>query len=129
MPRLKVSLVLTGISIGLLVLYGADVGVAQGDDQGFLPFDHKTRGLGIGGPAMILPIIAFFISKNEPSKELGIMLIATGILIIIGGITVITLSVPSELEESGRNIVSESAPLLVVGAFQIVLGGIKLKKS
>ena len=57
------------------------------------------------------------------------MLIASGILIIIGGITVITLSVPSELEESGRNIVSESAPLLVVGAFQIALGGIKLKKS
>ena len=42
MPLLKVSLVLTGISIGLLVLYGADVGVAQGEDQGFLPFDHKT---------------------------------------------------------------------------------------
>jgi len=129
MPLLKVSLVLTGISIGLLVLYGADVGVAQGEDQGFLAMDEKTRGIGLGAPAMILPIIAFFISKKEPSKELGVMLIISGILILIGGITVIMVSVPSELEAAGRNIVSASAPLFVVGAFQIVLGGIKLKKS
>ena len=126
---LKVSIILTGIAIGLLVIYGADVAAAQGDGQGFLPFDHKTRGMGLGGPSIILPIIAFFISRKEPSKGLGGMIILSGALIIIGGITVLALADPAELEETGRNVISESTPLLGIGAFIIALGGIKLKKS
>jgi len=126
---LKLSLILAGISIGLLVLYGADVGVAQGDGQGFLPFDQKTRGIGLGGPSIILPIIAFFISRKEPSKELGMMLIISAILIIIGGITVLVITDPVELEKAGRNAMTEAGPLLGVGAFIIALGIIKLKNS
>lgn len=126
---MKVSLILTGISIVLLVIYGADVAAAQGDGQGFLPFDHKTRGIGLGGPSLALPIIAYFISKKEPSKVLGIMLTMSGILIIIGGVTVLALVNPAELEKSGRNVISESAPLLVIGAFIIALGILKIKKS
>lgn len=125
---MKVSLILTGISIALLVIYGADVAAAQGDGQGFLPFDPKTRGIGLGGPSLALPIIAYFISKKEPSKVLGIMLAINGILIIIGGITVLALVNPAELEKS-RNVISESAPLLVIGAFIIALGIFKIKKS
>lgn len=126
---IKVSIILTGISIGLLAIYGIDVAVAQGDDMGFLPFDHKTRGMGLGIPSIILPIIAFLISKKEPSKELGVMIIVSAILIIIGGITVLVLADPVELEASGRNVVSEAAPLIGIGAFIIALGAIKLKKS
>lgn len=126
---MKVSLILTGISIALLVIYGADVAAAQGDGQGFLPFDHKTRGIGLGGPSLALPIIAYFISKKEPSKVLGIMLAISGILIIIGGVTVLALVNPAELEKSGRSVISESAPLLVIGAFIIALGILKIKKS
>lgn len=125
---LKISLILTGISIALLVIYGADVAAAQGDGQGFLPFDHKTRGMGLGGPSIILPIIAFFISRKESSKPLGAMIIVSGILIIIGGITVLALANPAELEETGRNVMSESAPLLVIGAVIVALGGIKLRR-
>ena len=47
--------------------------------------DHMTRGLGLGGPAMVLPLIAYFISRNDSSKGLGGMILITGILIIIGG--------------------------------------------
>lgn len=126
---LKVSIILTGIAIGLLVIYGVDVAAAQDDGQGFLPFDHKTRGMGLGGPSIILPIIAFFISRKEPSKGLGCMIILSGALIIIGGITVLALADPTELEESGRNVITESAPLLGIGSFIIALGAIKLKKS
>ena len=125
---LKISLILTGISIALLVIYGADVAAAQGDGQGFLPFDHKTRGMGLGGPSIVLPITAFFISRKESSKPLGGMIIVSGILIIIGGITVLALANPAELEETGRNVMSESAPLLVIGAVIVALGAIKLKR-
>ena len=81
-----VALVITGISIALLVIYGADAAIGAGnpDHQGFLDMDHMTRGLGLGGPAMVLPLIAYFISRNDSSKGLGGMILITGILIIIG---------------------------------------------
>jgi hypothetical protein len=126
---IKASIVMTAISIGLLVIYGADVGVAQGSGEGFLPIDHKTRGFGLGLPSIILPIIAFFISRKEASKTLGIMLIISAVLILIGGITVLAITDPAEAEASGRNVISEAAPLLGVGAFIIALGVIKLRKS
>ena len=78
--------VLSGISIVLLVIYGIDVMVGGGGaGDGFLPFDAMTRGIGFGLPPIILSFIAFFISKKPPFIGLGIMLIITGILIIIGG--------------------------------------------
>jgi hypothetical protein len=125
---LTAAIIITGISIGLLLIYAADVAVAQGDSDGFLPFDHSVRGFGLGGPAMILPIIAFFISRKEPSSALAAMLIASGILIVIGGATVIVISDPVEVEESGRSLLSMTAPLMVVGSFIIALGAIKFKK-
>ena len=56
-------------------LYAADVAVAMASDSdhGFLPLDHMQRGMGLGGPALILPIIAFFIARKEPSKGLGVI--------------------------------------------------------
>ncbi|MBM3895726.1 MAG: hypothetical protein FJ359_04740 [Thaumarchaeota archaeon] len=125
----KVSIILTAISIGLLVIYGADVGAAQGSGEGFLPVDHKIRGFGLGLPSIILPIVAFFISRKEVSKTLGIMLIISAALIMIGGITVLAITDPSEAEKTGRNVITEAAPLLGVGAFIIALGVIKLRKS
>ena len=123
------SLIMTGIAIGLLIIYGADVAAAQGDGMGFLPFDQKARGLGLGLPSIILPIAAFFISRKESSKPLGAMIIAAGILIMIGGITVLAISDPVQAEAEGRNLVTESGPLLGIGAFIIALGAIKVKKS
>ena len=126
---IKVSIILTAISIGLLVIYGTDVGVAQGSGDGFLPIDPKARGFGLGLPSIILPIVAFFISKKEASKTLGIMLLISAVLIMSGGITVLAITEPSEAEKTGRNVITEAAPLLGVGAFIIALGIIKLRKS
>jgi len=125
------ALVITGISIALLVIYGADAATGAGnpDHQGFLDMDHKTRGYGLGGPAMVLPIIAYFISRNDSSKGLGGMIIISGILIIIGGATVIGMTGSSEAQETARNPIMETVPLLVVGAIQIGLGALKIKKS
>ena len=130
------AVIITGIAIALLVIYGADVAAGVNVDgevgeqsNGFLQMDHKTRGLGLGGPAMILPIIAYFISRNDSSKGLGGMIIIAGILIIIGGITVIGMADLSETEETVRNPLMETAPLLIVGGIQMGLGVLKIKKS
>ena len=126
-----VALAITGISIALLVIYGADAaaGMDNPDKQGFLDMDHKTRGLGLGGPAMALPLIAYFISRNDSSKGLGGMILIAGILIMIGAVTVIGMTDLSEADETTRNPLMETAPLLVVGGIQMGLGVLKIKKS
>ena len=125
------ALVITGISIALLVIYGADAAAGAGnpDHQGFLDMDHKTRGLGLGGPAMVLPLIAYFISGNDSSKGLVGMILITGILIMIGAVTVIGMADLSEADETARNPLMETAPLLIVGGIQMGLGILKIKKS
>lgn len=126
---LKASLIMTGISIGLLIIYGSDVAVGGGTGEGFLGSDHMARGIGLGMPAVILPIVSFFISRKEKSSILGIMLIISGILILIGGAVVIGMEPSPEARESGRNTMAEAGPLVGVGAFIVALGAIKLKNS
>ena len=128
---LAISMIITGIAIALLAVYGADVavGYSSDDGEGFIPFDHRTRGMGLGLPALVLPIVGYFISRKEPSKGLGGMIITAGILIIIGGIVVIANTDPAMASESGRNVVSETAPLVVAGLVQIGLGSLKIIKS
>ena len=125
------ALAITGISIALLVIYGADAaaGMDDPDHQGFLDMDHMTRGLGLGGPAMVLPLIAYFISRNDSSKGLGGMILVAGILIIIGAVTLIGMTDLSEADETARNPLMEAAPLLIVGGIQMGLGILKIKKS
>jgi hypothetical protein len=123
---LKASLIITGIAIGLLILYGADVASSMSADgeknDGFLPLNDMQRGMGLGGPAIVLPIIAFFISLKEPSKGLGGLIIISGVLILIGGLAMVGTPAPEGVD---RNPVMLFAP----GIFQIVLGAIKIKKS
>ena len=119
--------VISGISIILLVIYGADVIVGGGvAGNGFLSFDAMTRGMAFGFPPIILSVIAFFISKKPPYKGLGIMLIITGILIIIGG--GMSVSSASGTENSVR-MIGEGGSLILVGVIIAVLGVIKIKKS
>ena len=131
-----VAIAITGISIALLLIYAADIAASVNvageigeQGNGFLPFVHMTRGLGLAGPAMVLPFIAYFISRNESSKGLGAMILITGILIIIGGVTVIGMTDLSESEETAKNPLIETAPLLIVGGIQMGLGVLKIKKS
>ena len=119
--------VLSGISIILLVIYGVDVMVGGGGaGNGFLPFDAMTRGIGFGMPPIILSFIAFFISKKPPFKGLGIMLMITGALIIIGGAISVSSSVESE---NMARMAGEGGSLIVIGAIIIALGAIKIKKA
>jgi hypothetical protein len=123
----SLPLVLSGISIVLLIIYGADAIVGGGGaGDGFLPLDAMTRGVGLGMPPIILSFVAFFISKKPPFKVLGIMLIVTGVLIIIGG--AIFLVGASEAENLAR-MAGEGGGLIVIGLIIVILGGIKIKKS
>jgi len=126
---LKVALIMTGISIALLVIYALDVAVNEIAGDSFLGSDPMARGIGLGMPALILPIISFFITRKEKSSMLGIMLIISGMLIIIGGIALFVLEPSQEAQESGRSIMERAAPLFVGGALIVALGAIKLKKS
>ena len=118
------AMALTGIAIALLVLYGADVAVSMGnaDKEGFLPLDDMQRGMGLGGPAIVLPIIAFFIAIREKSKGLGGLIIISGILILVGGIAMIATPAPEGVERSPLMLF---APAII----QLVLGAIKIVKS
>ncbi len=120
---LKVAMVITGISIALLALYGADVAVSMSneDHEGFLPLNDMQRGMGLGGPAIILPIIAFFIALREKSKGLGGLIIISGVLILIGGLAMIVTPAPEGVE---RNPLMLFAPAII----QIALGAIKIVK-
>ena len=127
------AVIITGIAIALLVIYAADVAASVNVDgeigekgNGFLPLDHMQRGMGLGGPAIILPIIAFFISLKEPSKGLGGMIIIAGVLILIGGIAMVGTAAP---EGTDRDPMASVAMLFAPGIFQIALGAIKIKKS
>jgi len=127
--RTMVSLpqVLSIISIILLVIYGADAIVGGGGaGDGFLPFDAMTRGIGLGFPPIILSFVAFFISKKPPFKGIGILLIITGILIIIGGAIFLSNSVESE---NMARMIGEGGGLSAIGAIIIALGALKIKKS
>lgn len=119
--------VLSGISIILLLIYGIDVMIGGGNaGDGFLPFDAMTRGIGFGMPPIILSFIAFFISKKPPFKGLGIMLIITGVLIIIGG--AMSMTSASESENTAR-MMGEGGGLIIIGSIIAILGGIKIRKS
>ena len=125
---LKAALIITGIAIVLLIVYGADVAVSMGNEakEGFLPLNDMQRGVGLGAPALILPIIAFFISLKEPSKGLGIMIVIAGILIIIGGIAVVANPSPENVD---RDPVGSVVMLFAPAIIQLALGAIKIKKS
>lgn len=119
--------VLSGISIILLIIYGADVMIGGGGaGDGFLPFDAMTRGIGFGMPPIILSFIAFFIPKRPRFKGLGMMFIVTGILIIIGG--VMSLIGAAESENAAR-MAGEGGGLIGIGVIIATLGGIEIKKS
>jgi len=119
--------ILSGISIILLVIYGADVIVIMsGDGEGFIPLNGHERGMIFGMPPVILSFIAFFIPKRPRFKGLGMMFVVTGILIIIGG--ALTLVMASESENVER-MAGEGGMLFAIGAIITALGGIEIKKS
>lgn len=124
---IKLSIIITSISILLLAIYGADAAIGGGTGQGFLSVDHKIRGVALGIPSVVLPIVAYFISKGVSSKPLGVLIIISGLLTVVGSVAF--LAMQSFVTESDKNRMVEFGPVIAVGIFIIVLGAIKIKKS
>lgn len=122
---LFVSYVLAGIALALLLIYGADVAVGGGaGGDGFLPLDSATRGMALGTPPIILSVVAFFVSRRERSSPLGGLILATGILIAVGGSMFLSM-----MSENAARAAGEGGALLAIGVGIAVLGGIKIWKS
>lgn len=122
----KPAIIMTSISIALLIIYGSDAAVDGGTGEGFLPFDHKVRGFALGVPSVALPIIGYLISRKESSKALGVLIIISGLLTVIGSIAFLATQ---DIAVDSKNRMAEFAPVIAVGAFIVALGIIKLRKS
>ncbi len=116
------------ISIIMLLIYGADVMVGghnNGNEKtGFLQINASVRGTIFGIIPSAMLIASFFITRNEPSKKLGILIIIGGALIIAG--TGIILGMGGSMFTQRVN---EFGAVLAIGIFIAILGGLKIRKS
>ena len=127
---LKISLIMSIVSIILLAIYGADSIVAITENLGvqnsaFLNMDVKVRGVIFGMIPAALLIISYFITRKEASKGLGI-LIAIGGALMIAGVGIIFALQGSAIPDSGKG---EFGAVVGIGIIIAILGGLKIKKS
>lgn len=121
---LKAAIVMSAVSIALLLIYGADVAAAGEAKTGFIPLDPSLRGTIFGGMSSVMLIISFFITRQEKSKGLGVLITIGGALIIIGSAAILSIRA-GQLE---TRALAEFGSVLGVGIFIAVLGIIKIKK-
>ena len=127
---LKISLIMSIVSIILLAIYGADSIVAITENLGvqnsaFLNMDVKVRGVIFGMIPAALLIISYFITRKEASKGLGILIIIGGAL-MIAGVGIIFALQGSTIPDSGKG---EFGAVVGIGIIIAILGGLKIKKS
>jgi len=127
---LKISLIMSIVSIILLAIYGADSIAAITENLGvqnsaFLNMDVKVRGVIFGMIPAALLIISYFITRKEASKGLGILIIIGGAL-MIAGVGIIFALQGSAIPDSGKG---EFGAVVGIGIIIAILGGLKIKKS
>ncbi len=127
---LKAGIILSILSIILLAIYGADAIMTITENLGpqdtaFLHIDAKTRGMVFGLIPAILLILSFFITRKDPSKILGILIMIGGALMVVGVGIIFTLpnnNIPSAAKGEFGGVVG-------IGIAIMALGAIKIKKS
>jgi hypothetical protein len=127
---LKIAIIMSVISIVMLAIYGADSIMAISENLGvqntaFLNTDVKTRGVIFGIIPAAMLVVSFFITRKEPSRGLGILIIIGGALMMIGVGIIFALqgnAIPSE----GKR---EFGAVVGIGVIIAILGCIKIKKS
>lgn len=125
----KIAIIMSIISIAMLVTYGLDVMSASPESGsqrvGFLHMDASVRGPVFGIIPAAMLIISYFITRKEPARSVGALIIAGGAIMIAG--TGIILAIQgSGMSEGGKR---EFEAVVALGAFIAFLGGIKIKKS
>jgi hypothetical protein len=127
---LKAAIIMSVISIIMLAIYGADSIMAITENLGiqstaFLHTDVKTRGEVFGMIPAVMLIISFFITRKEQSRELGILIVIGGALMVVG-VGIIFALQGSAIPSSGKG---EFGAVVAIGIIIAILGGIKIKKS
>ena len=127
---LKVAMIISVISIVMLAIYGADSIVAITQNLGlqstaFLNMDVKVRGMIFGIIPSALLVISYFITRKEPSKPLGILMIIGGSL-MVAGVGIIFALQGNAIPSAGRG---EFGAVVGIGIIIIFLGLLKIKKS
>ena len=127
---LKISLIMSIVSIILLAIYGADSIAAITENLGvqnsaFLNMDVKVRGVIFGMIPAALLIISYFITRKEASKGLGVLIVIGGAL-MIAGVGIIFALQGSAIPDSGKG---EFGAVVGIGIIIAILGGLKIKKS
>jgi hypothetical protein len=126
--KLQVALIMAGISIILLAIYGADAMWSIGKSHGFLPLDVRTRGMALGFPSVILPVISYIITRNVASKTLGAMIAVAGVFMFGGSAAFLGMQDPTGDPNQLRSSISSLA-VIFAGIIISVLGAIKIRKS
>jgi len=127
---LKISLIMSIVSIILLAIYGADSIAAIAENLGvqnsaFLNMDVKMRGVIFGMIPAALLIISYFITRKEASKGLGILIVIGGAL-MIAGVGIIFALQGSTIPDAGKG---EFGAVVGIGIIIAILGGLKIRKS
>ncbi len=127
---LKFSIIMAIISIIMLAIYGADSMIAITknlglQNTGFLDMDVKMRGIIFGMIPAALLVISYFISRKEPSRGLGILIIIGGALMIVG-VGIIFALQGNAVPSAGRG---EFGAVVGIGIIIAILGCLKIKKS
>lgn len=125
--KTKLAIILSIVALILILVYGADILLPRYLGEELLHLDMKSRGLLIGTPAAILPIISFFLTRKEKSKTLGLLILSSGILIMSGSLaaaTSVNQSI-SDLESFTQNILL-FVPAVGLGMYIAILGVSKL---
>lgn len=124
---LAAGYIMIGISLALLITYGADVAVGGGaGGDGFIPLSSAVRGMVFGAPPIALSIAAYFVARKDPSIVLGGLIILAGVLIIVGG--AMALQGSSDPEAASR-MTAEGAALIGIGGVIIGLGVAAMKRA
>ncbi|MBI5378421.1 MAG: hypothetical protein HZA82_07350 [Thaumarchaeota archaeon] len=125
--RKTVSTGIAFVALILILVYGFDILFTIYFEKTFLPFDTQIRGIIIGIPAAVLPILAFFLSRKIKSNLIGVLVFSTGIIMMSGSLAAATFidQGVSDLESFGKNIAS-LLPVVGLGMFIIILGISKL---
>ena len=125
---LKVGIILSIISIILLSIYGVDAIMTINENLGsqntaILHMDAKSRGMIFGLIPAILLIVSFFITRKEPSKILGILIIIGGTLMVIGVGIILALpnnNIPSATKGEFGGVVGIGIAIAALGVIKVL---------
>ena len=114
----EIAIVMSVVSIGLLLIYGIDA-VSDLEGEGFLPIDSRTRGIVFGLSGSVLPIMSFVITRKNPSKIVGGLILSSGVLIVLGTALFLLIS-PQDTPDNSQ--LRSFGPVLGLGLAIIFFG-------